>query len=50
VKVLKKPKFEHGKLMEMHGDYHGAKTTATEEGGQKIERPDGFEPKVQESV
>jgi small subunit ribosomal protein S3Ae len=50
VKVLKKPKFEHGKLMEMHGDYHGAKVATTEEGGQKIERPDGFEPKVQESV
>jgi len=50
VKVLKKPKFEHGKLMEMHGDYHGAKVAATEEGGQKIERPDGFEPPIQASV
>jgi small subunit ribosomal protein S3Ae len=50
VKVLKKPKFEHGKLMEMHGDYHGAKAATTEEGGQKLDRADGFEPKVQESV
>jgi len=49
VKVLKKPKFELGKLMEMHGDYHGAKAT-TEEGGQKLDRPEGFEPPIQASV
>jgi len=47
VKVLKKPKFEVGKLMEMHSDSGKA---VTDEAGQKIERPDGFEPKVQESV
>jgi len=47
VKVLKKPKFELGKLMEMHSDSGKA---VTDEAGQKIERPDGFEPPVQASV
>jgi len=48
VKVLKKPKFELGKLMEMHGDHHAAK--GGEESGQKVDRPDGFEPPVQQNV
>jgi len=52
VKVLKKPKFELGKLMEMHGDYHATKAGASgaAEEGQKIDRPEGFEPPVQATV
>jgi len=47
VKVLKKPKFEVGRLMEMHGD---AATTTVTADGEKIDRPDDYEPPVQESV
>lgn len=46
VKILKKPKFEMGRLMEMHGDISSF-TTAE---GEKIDRPDDYEPPVQESV
>jgi small subunit ribosomal protein S3Ae len=48
VKVLKKPKFELGKLMEVHGE--SAAKTATDEAGQKVDRPDGYEPPVLETV
>jgi len=48
VKVLKKPKFELGKLMEMHGDTQGKGTT--DESGTKIDRPEGYEPPIQEAV
>jgi small subunit ribosomal protein S3Ae len=52
VKILKKPKFELGKLLEMHGE--GSNTTAqaiTTASGEKIEsRPDAYEPPVLESV
>ncbi|XP_015778361.1 PREDICTED: 40S ribosomal protein S3a-like [Acropora digitifera] len=47
VKVLKKPKFDVSKLMELHGE--GTTHTATDETGAKIER-DSFEPPVQDSV
>lgn len=47
VKVLKKPKFDIGKLMEIHGE--GATSTSTDATGAKIER-ESFEPPVQESV
>jgi len=49
VKILKKPKFELSKLMEVHGEGSGAGavTTAT---GEQIEMPDAYEPPVQESV
>jgi len=46
VKILKKPRFEVGRLMEMHGDTLTT-TTAT---GEKVDRPDDYEPPVQESV
>ena len=46
VKILKKPKFDLGKLMEMHGE-SGAVVSAT---GEKIDRPDAYEPPVQETV
>jgi len=47
VKVLKKPKFELGRLMELHGD---SAKGGTDDSGQKIDRPDGYEPEVQASV
>lgn len=42
VKILKKPKFELGKLLEMHGEggSSGAVVSAT---GEKIEHPDSYE-------
>jgi len=46
VKILKKPRFEVGRLMEMHGDV----ATTTTADGEKIDRPDDYEPPVQESV
>ncbi|KAI6190812.1 40S ribosomal protein S3a [Aphelenchoides bicaudatus] len=45
VKVVKKPRFDLGKLLELHGEL-GASS-----GGAKIDRPDaGYEPPIQESV
>jgi len=52
VKVLKKPKFELGKFMELHGEGKGAVTTTTTAEGETIivDRPEGYEPPVLESV
>jgi len=55
VKVLKKPRFDLGKLLELHGD-SGAEQSgavvggAVDETGQKVDRPDGYEPPVLEAV
>uniref|UniRef100_A0A0K0F712 Small ribosomal subunit protein eS1 n=1 Tax=Strongyloides venezuelensis TaxID=75913 RepID=A0A0K0F712_STRVS len=46
VKILKKPKFEHGKFAEIHAD-GGSYTTAE---GVVVDKPDNYEPPVQESV
>jgi len=48
VKVLKKPKFDVARLLEMHGETHGSVTV--DDKGQRIERGDGYEPPVQSSV
>eukprot|EP00069_Balaena_mysticetus_P005887 bmy_04945T0 len=50
VKMLKKPKFELGKLMECHGEGSSSGKAAVDETGAKVERADGYEPVVQESV
>lgn len=46
VKVLKKPKFEHGRLAELHTS-DGAAVVET---GEAVSRPDDYEPPVQASV
>lgn len=48
VKILKKPKFELGKLLDMHGD--GGSNAVNAATGEITDRPDAYEPPVQESV
>lgn len=54
VKVLKKPKFDLSKLLEMHEESKGSSTshTAPKEGesSTKVDRPEGYEPPVQTTV
>ena len=50
VKMLKKPKFELGKPMELHGEGSSSGKATGDETGAKVERADGYEPPVQESV
>lgn len=49
VKVLKKPRFDLSKLLDLHGD-GGKGSGEGGEGGSKVDRPEGYEPPVQESV
>ncbi|ELW65662.1 40S ribosomal protein S3a [Tupaia chinensis] len=50
VKMLKKPKFELGKLIELHGEGSSSGKATGDEMGAKVERADEYEPPVQESV
>jgi len=52
-KVIKKPKFDLGRLMDMHGDSvtgSGKQQGKTGDAGEVVDRPDGYEPPVLESV
>jgi len=52
VKVLKKPRFELGKLMELHSEAGKGSNTGSggEDTGTKVERPDNYEPPVLANV
>lgn len=44
---MKKPRFDLSKLLELHGDGKGG---GSDEPGAKVDRPEGYEPPVQEAV
>jgi small subunit ribosomal protein S3Ae len=50
VKVLKKPRFDLSKLLELHGGGGGKGSEAVVSEGVVVSRPEGYEPPVQESV
>lgn len=51
VKVLKKPRFDLSKLLELHGDGGRSGSEAGPSAtGDPLDRPEGYEPPVQESV
>lgn len=50
VKMLKKPKFELGNLLELPGGGGSSGKTIGDETGAEVERADGYESPVQESV
>lgn len=52
MKVLKKPRFDLSRLLELHGDGSGKSTDAptTNTEGVVVARPEGYEPPVQEAV
>lgn len=48
---MKKPRFDISKLLELHGDGGGKGTvTVAAAEGTTVERPEGYEPPVQQSV
>merc|ERR1711862_939090 len=50
VKVLKRPRFDLSKLMELHGEGKATTTTTDPTTSEFVERPEGYEPPVQASV
>uniref|UniRef100_A0A7E4WCW7 Small ribosomal subunit protein eS1 n=1 Tax=Panagrellus redivivus TaxID=6233 RepID=A0A7E4WCW7_PANRE len=46
IKVLKKPKFEHGRLLDLHSEVN----VVVNESGAVVSRPDAYEPPVLSSV
>lgn len=48
VKILKKPKLDVGRLLDLHGESGGH--IATESAGERVDRPDNYEPPVQTAV
>merc|ERR1712027_241293 len=50
-KVMKRPRFDLTKLMDMHGEGSGKTVVTTDPNtGEVVERPEGYEPPVQEAV
>ena len=49
IQVLKRPRFDLGKLLDMHGEGKGAVAMETAE-GEVVSRPEGYEPPVLDSV
>merc|ERR1712241_154360 len=51
VKVMKRPRFDLNKLLDMHGEGSGKTTVTTDPStGEAVERPEGYEPPVMEAV
>merc|ERR1712021_144798 len=51
VKVMRRPRFDLTKLLDMHGEGSGKTTVSTDPAtGEAVERPEGYEPPVQEAV
>merc|ERR1711909_223601 len=51
VKVMKRPRFDLNKLMDMHGEGSGKAAVSTDPNtGEVVERPEGYEPPVMDAV